>query len=74
MNRTCSYSVTKWGEWSSWSDCNKSCGTGKRSRSRNCNNGSAGDQGCEGDKRETQNCNTQDCPSGNSNNALVRDS
>ncbi|KAL9972544.1 hypothetical protein ACROYT_G018872 [Oculina patagonica] len=54
----------KFGDWSSFSACNKPCGGGIRARTRQCNNPPAvfGGKPCEGPSREEQPCNTHVCP------------
>ena len=52
-----------WDQWSAWSGCDATCGGGATSRSRTCQNGDAGDIGCDiGGASETSPCNNQDCP------------
>ena len=50
--------------WSMWSACTLSCGTGSQSRSRACTNPTPmhGGNDCSGAVEETLNCNTQMCP------------
>lgn len=57
------YIEPTWGQWSSWSACSDSCGTGTRMRSRQCLNGNTCDtkQG-SGTNMDIENCNTQECP------------
>ncbi|XP_062521149.1 coadhesin-like [Corticium candelabrum] len=43
-----------WGSWSPWSDCQASCGSGLRDRSRNCE----GANQCDGPSIELDNCDT----------------
>ena len=61
----------QWGDWSSWgfwSNCSVSCGSGKKSRTRdrNCDTPkpSNGGNDCYGDdiEEETEICNTTACP------------
>ncbi|KAM9360881.1 A disintegrin and metalloproteinase with thrombospondin motifs 3 [Symphorus nematophorus] len=53
-----------WGTWSKFGSCSRSCGTGVRFRTRQCNNPapSNGGQDCPGVNYEYQLCNTDDCP------------
>ncbi|XP_056594756.1 SCO-spondin [Triplophysa dalaica] len=53
-----------WSEWTSWTDCSKSCGGGVRSRRRDCNKPITGPDGdyCEGLGTELITCNTNHCP------------
>ncbi|XP_071773886.1 A disintegrin and metalloproteinase with thrombospondin motifs 3 [Centroberyx gerrardi] len=53
-----------WGSWSKYGSCSRSCGTGVRFRTRQCNNPapSNGGQDCPGVNYEYQLCNTADCP------------
>ncbi|KAM3867828.1 A disintegrin and metalloproteinase with thrombospondin motifs 3 [Diretmus argenteus] len=53
-----------WGSWSKYGSCSRSCGTGVRFRTRQCNNPapSTGGQDCPGVNYEYQLCNTDDCP------------
>ncbi|XP_074614387.1 uncharacterized protein LOC141874129 [Acropora palmata] len=55
-----------WGEWSSWTVCDKGCGTGKRKRHRFCDNPFPlhGGKDCPGHRQETEDCNTENCPVG----------
>ncbi|XP_026994263.1 A disintegrin and metalloproteinase with thrombospondin motifs 3 isoform X3 [Tachysurus fulvidraco] len=53
-----------WGLWTKYGTCSRSCGTGVRFRTRQCNNPapSNGGQDCPGVNYEFQLCNTDDCP------------
>ncbi|XP_059171308.1 sushi, von Willebrand factor type A, EGF and pentraxin domain-containing protein 1-like isoform X2 [Physella acuta] len=53
--------LTSWGAWSSWSKCSSACGSGERTRTRQCN--SPGTDGCLGGGTETEVCKSacQDC-------------
>ncbi|XP_061586706.1 A disintegrin and metalloproteinase with thrombospondin motifs 3 [Cololabis saira] len=53
-----------WGSWSKYGPCSRSCGTGVRFRTRQCNNPapSNGGQDCPGINYEYQLCNKEDCP------------
>jgi len=51
------------GDWSSWSECSRTCGGGSRSKVRNTINGKLGDYGCDGDSLIAENCNTCSCAS-----------
>uniref|UniRef100_UPI00193A61B8 uncharacterized protein LOC120335429 n=1 Tax=Styela clava TaxID=7725 RepID=UPI00193A61B8 len=50
-----------WSLWEEWSICSVSCGSGFRYRERFCNDGHAGDVGCEGARRQDSDCNSQQC-------------
>ncbi|XP_062592704.1 uncharacterized protein LOC134254174 [Saccostrea cucullata] len=51
-------------DWSVWSTCTVSCGGGTRTRTRTCTNPAPENGGadCVGDRSQTENCNTQECP------------
>uniref|UniRef100_A0AAZ3PC58 ADAM metallopeptidase with thrombospondin type 1 motif, 3 n=1 Tax=Oncorhynchus tshawytscha TaxID=74940 RepID=A0AAZ3PC58_ONCTS len=53
-----------WGTWTKYGSCSRSCGTGVRFRTRQCNNPvpSNGGGDCPGVNYEYQLCNTEDCP------------
>uniref|UniRef100_A0A0G4F677 PA14 domain-containing protein n=1 Tax=Chromera velia CCMP2878 TaxID=1169474 RepID=A0A0G4F677_9ALVE len=53
-----------WSDWSGWSDCTKSCGTGLKTRSRTCTEPapSDGGRGCTGDATQSSPCNPDPCP------------
>ncbi|XP_061880336.1 A disintegrin and metalloproteinase with thrombospondin motifs 3-like [Entelurus aequoreus] len=53
-----------WGSWNKYGSCSRSCGTGVRIRTRQCNNPvpSNGGQDCAAVNYEYQLCNTHDCP------------
>lgn len=53
-----------WGEWSSWTDCTKSCGGGVQTRRRQCDSPVPEGEGsyCEGLGTEVIGCNTNHCP------------
>ena len=48
----------RWGPWTAWSPCMKTCGTGVSLRSRECLTGA----NCRGPGTETRKCKIQDCP------------
>ena len=49
-----------WSEWSEYGDCSVTCGSGIKTRSRECENGEAGELGChEGGISDSTTCNTQ---------------
>lgn len=51
--------------WSDWGTCSVSCGGGSQDRTRTCTNPKPqyGGADCTGNLKETQSCNTQNCPS-----------
>ncbi|XP_028394319.1 uncharacterized protein LOC114518504 isoform X2 [Dendronephthya gigantea] len=49
--------INKWGTWSNWAACTKTCGEGTRARSRDC----AG-YNCTGPSLDKEACFVQDCP------------
>ncbi|XP_001638933.2 uncharacterized protein LOC5519017 [Nematostella vectensis] len=53
-----------WTEWSSWSYCNRPCGTGYENRTRSCTNPPPkyGGKDCEGEDHQAKTCNTDPCP------------
>ena len=53
-----------WGGWSSWSSCSDTCGSGSRSRSRDCDDPPPGNGGqdCIGDVTDVRACDLADCP------------
>ncbi|XP_056632965.1 A disintegrin and metalloproteinase with thrombospondin motifs 7 isoform X1 [Diorhabda sublineata] len=55
-----------WGEWSSWSDCSKTCGAGVSVKERECNHPTPafGGKYCVGERKRYRICNTQACPAG----------
>ncbi|EDO46870.1 predicted protein, partial [Nematostella vectensis] len=52
-----------WTEWSSWSYCNRPCGTGYENRTRSCTNPPPkyGGKDCEGEDHQAKTCNTDPC-------------
>ena len=62
QSRTCNPNrCPEWTSWSQWSECSRSCGGGKRSRQRQCQdqNGSEVKGGCPGQPEEVETCNTE---------------
>ena len=61
LKRKSSYLIPVHGGWDNWSNfgtCSKTCGPGKETRTRTCNNpvpAHGGDE-CDGDKIEEKNC------------------
>ena len=53
----------KWGGFSAWSKCTKSCGGGTQARSRKCNNPTPahGGKKCTGVAKQTRACGTKSC-------------
>ena len=54
-----------WVDWTVWDVCSVTCGGGTQDRSRTCTNPAPqyGGADCSGSANETQDCNTQHCPS-----------
>lgn len=54
----------KWATWSQWSECSKSCSSGRKFRRRTCNNPSPSNGGppCTGRATETEMCQLIPCP------------
>ncbi|XP_053125818.1 A disintegrin and metalloproteinase with thrombospondin motifs 8 [Hemicordylus capensis] len=54
----------KWGPWSSWGPCSRTCGGGVHFSYRDCDNPipKNGGKYCEGQRVQYESCHTQDCP------------
>ena len=52
-----------WGEWSAWTDCSRSCESGRQSRMRQCNLEEKAIIDCTGERVQVRQCNTHECPS-----------
>uniref|UniRef100_A0A671Y0Q7 ADAM metallopeptidase with thrombospondin type 1 motif, 12 n=1 Tax=Sparus aurata TaxID=8175 RepID=A0A671Y0Q7_SPAAU len=52
-----------WGQWSTWSHCSRTCGTGVQSAERECNNPKPefGGKYCTGERKRYRTCNTKPC-------------
>ncbi|XP_052807331.1 uncharacterized protein LOC128236487 isoform X7 [Mya arenaria] len=52
-----------WSGWTDWNECSVSCGTGSKTRNRNCDNPppSGGGDACLGDSSESEVCNLGSC-------------
>ncbi|XP_028517673.1 coadhesin isoform X2 [Exaiptasia diaphana] len=48
-------------EWSSWSQCTKTCGVGTQNRTRYCKNSTSMEKHCEGPASQSIRCNIQMC-------------
>ena len=48
----------RWSKWGSWSKCSKTCGSGKKYRTRTCTNPrpANGGQHCKGSSKQSHNC------------------
>ena len=53
-----------WSDWTDWTLCSKTCGSGVAVRHRQCDSPPPDTDGqpCIGPDRETQTCNTEQCP------------
>ena len=52
-------------EWTKWTTCSRTCGTGERTRERSCNGDSSSkdkNNPCKVNLFERETCNTQKCP------------
>lgn len=56
-----------WGQWSTWSHCSRTCGTGVQSAERECNNPKPefGGKYCTGERKRYRTCNTKLCKKDN---------
>ncbi|XP_073248460.1 papilin-like isoform X2 [Porites lutea] len=54
----------KWGPWSEWSPCSRTCGVGVTYQERECFEKEKPEAYCKGNKRMYETCNIQDCPEG----------
>ncbi|KAK2151593.1 hypothetical protein LSH36_358g02030 [Paralvinella palmiformis] len=54
----------RWGQWSGWDICSRTCGGGVESSSRECNNPKPkhGGKYCVGTRTRYRSCNIEDCP------------
>ncbi|XP_070689623.1 A disintegrin and metalloproteinase with thrombospondin motifs 12-like [Pempheris klunzingeri] len=52
-----------WGQWSTWSHCSRTCGTGVQSAERECNSPKPefGGKYCTGERKRYRTCNTKPC-------------
>ncbi|XP_053386290.1 thrombospondin-2-like [Mercenaria mercenaria] len=55
----CPAKFGEWLEWSPWSECSRTCGTGMKTRARECNITSSA---CYGDLHESDLCVAKECP------------
>ncbi|XP_060927739.1 A disintegrin and metalloproteinase with thrombospondin motifs 12 [Limanda limanda] len=55
-----------WGQWSTWSHCSRTCGTGVQSAERECNSPKPefGGKYCTGERKRYRTCNTKPCQRG----------
>ncbi|XP_039185599.1 adhesion G protein-coupled receptor B2 isoform X7 [Crotalus tigris] len=60
-NPECS-AASKWGPWSEWNLCSKTCDAGWQKRFRMCQGTGAQDYPCEGSGEEVKTCNEKKCP------------
>lgn len=51
-----------WSDWSSWTQCSRECGGGRKTRMRECKTDGAASLDCTGDLVEIEDCNTHHCP------------
>lgn len=53
-----------WGQWSTWSHCSRTCGTGVQSAERECNSPKPefGGKYCTGERKRYRTCHTKPCP------------
>lgn len=51
-----------WGSWSSWTDCSRSCASGRQARMRECITEGQSTLDCVGDRVQIRTCNTHPCP------------
>ncbi|XP_069137146.1 A disintegrin and metalloproteinase with thrombospondin motifs 6-like [Argopecten irradians] len=63
-----------WGEWSSWSECSRTCGAGVSIVQRHCENPppSNGGKYCIGERKRYRICNTDPCPENTPNFITVQ--
>jgi len=54
----------KWGAWSEWSPCSRTCGVGVTFQERECQEKEKPKDHCKGNKRIYRTCEIQDCPEG----------
>ncbi|CAL8345639.1 unnamed protein product [Lota lota] len=56
-----------WGQWSTWSHCSRTCGSGVQSAERECNNPKPefGGKYCTGERKRYRTCNTKRCQKNN---------
>ncbi|XP_054630647.1 A disintegrin and metalloproteinase with thrombospondin motifs 12 isoform X2 [Dunckerocampus dactyliophorus] len=56
-----------WGQWTTWSHCSRTCGTGVQSAERECNNPKPefGGKYCTGERKRYRTCNTKPCQKNN---------
>ncbi|XP_070177098.1 protein madd-4-like [Littorina saxatilis] len=53
-----------WGNWSTWSECSRTCDGGATYQERKCIRSYHSMLGCEGDRYRYNTCNTNSCPPG----------
>ena len=51
-----------WKSWASWEKCTKTCGGGRRQRTRECTKPMHGGKPCEGDNTDEEECKKDPCP------------
>ena len=62
----------KWGNWTKWTSCSKSCGGGSQRRTRKvAKYAQPGGRKCSGSKRASRFCNTEQCPRGIVNGQFI---